>query len=65
VLKITIYSSYFITFLSTNAQDSIDCKETIQAGSKFFFVSDDRYFGGQVNAMVLYHFTNAPQASAR
>ena len=51
--------------LSTNAQDSVDYKWTMQGDSNFSFVSGDGYSGGQVNAMALYSFTDARQAGAR
>ncbi len=51
--------------LSTNAQDSVDYKWTMQGDSNFSFVSGDGYSGGQVNAMALYSFTDALQAGAR
>jgi hypothetical protein len=47
------------------AQDSVDYKWTMQGDSNFSFVSGDGYSGGQINAMVLYSFTDALQAGAR
>ena len=56
---------FLLMCLSTNAQDSVDYKWTLQGDSNLSFQSGKDFGGGIVNAMALYSFTDALQAGAR